>query len=875
MRLNINRKLQKVMIKTLGKKVVAGILAVVMLVSMIRIDCVFAQDVEIYPYTIFAGSAEEGAISVYSSGLNMNGVMAANGSVVSTCSMNINGGIKENIGENMPYYFGRLDWQYFQEDKSYISYEDYELVDNNLNINSPQVCYENLTLKGNLSLSAGLKAYRNLTLNGQNININNAVVMSKYGDVDISGQNVSITGLIYAPFGDLTISAQSINLNNVVIIAETVTLNGGNINVNYNGRIAEFLGYESEGLHLPFDDYVYLPDADGDRLPYAIEEYMGTDSNKTDSDGDGLPDGYEVIDLYTNPTHSDTDENGVIDSDEDFDNDGLSNIREFESNTYPYVKDSDDDGVYDGQEVIEIGSNPLSSDTDGDTLCDGDEVVLGLSPVVVDTDLDGIKDSAERFLQTFVHQVKNECEIEEVTLTMNATGTLESTTQIESIMNVDVDSSNVPGLIGEPFEITTTSDFEECTISFKLKEETLDCSLEDIIFLWYDEENQKMEILETTYDYQNCSVSTVVNHFSRYMIVDKQDWFDAWREELNYGSATALDTASKTVIAVDCSGSMYENDPIDPDSKNDENSPNECERYYAAYYFIQTMGIYDKVGIVTFNDSATVSCELTSTKSSLRAGISNFTSAGGTDFDSALTTSIDMLKNEGETTKKNIILLSDGESSVSNTVLSKAKASGIKIYTVGLGDCDDVVLQSIATKTGGEFFEAYSAKELVEIYGRIGMGDDFDKTDTDGDGLPDVIETAGIRTFIGTTYTTDPTNPDTDGDGLMDGEEVNPELKCRVYDLTAFGLGIVRSYYFTSISNPNKVDSDGDGYSDAEEVEIHKSNPRENEVTLYTLSEDFISVYYTGDEDWHNSTNHSRTSISYGGNQEWFFNNNY
>ena len=44
---------------------------------------------------------------------------------------------------------------------------------------------------------------------------------------------------------------------------------------------------------------------------------------------------------------------------------------------------------------------------------------------------------------------------------------------------------------------------------------------------------------------------------------------------------------------------------------------------------------------------------------------------------------------------------------------------------------------------------------------------DFDATDSDGDGLPDVIETE---------YThTDPLNPDTDQDGLTDGQEA--ELK--------------------------------------------------------------------------------------------------
>ena len=70
------------------------------------------------------------------------------------------------------------------------------------------------------------------------------------------------------------------------------------------------------------------------------------------------------------------------DGDEDFDDDGLTNLEEFLNNTYPYSNDSDNDGLLDGDEVKNYGTNPLVADTDGDGLEDGDEIILGTDPLV-------------------------------------------------------------------------------------------------------------------------------------------------------------------------------------------------------------------------------------------------------------------------------------------------------------------------------------------------------------------------------------------------------------------------------------------------------------------------------------------------------------
>jgi hypothetical protein len=64
----------------------------------------------------------------------------------------------------------------------------------------------------------------------------------------------------------------------------------------------------------------------------------------------------------------------------DQDHDGLSWSEEKELGTDPSRIDSDNDGLYDGEEVREYGTDPLNQDTDGDGYSDGEEVDAGFSP---------------------------------------------------------------------------------------------------------------------------------------------------------------------------------------------------------------------------------------------------------------------------------------------------------------------------------------------------------------------------------------------------------------------------------------------------------------------------------------------------------------
>ncbi|HTG35942.1 MAG TPA: Ig-like domain-containing protein [Thermoanaerobaculia bacterium] len=91
-----------------------------------------------------------------------------------------------------------------------------------------------------------------------------------------------------------------------------------------------------------------------------------------DSDGDGLPDDWELA-------HG-LDPNNPVDALDDPDQDGLTTLAEYQGGTNPFHPDSDGDGLPDGRE-IELRTNPLLADTDGDGLRDGLEVRTGSDPL--------------------------------------------------------------------------------------------------------------------------------------------------------------------------------------------------------------------------------------------------------------------------------------------------------------------------------------------------------------------------------------------------------------------------------------------------------------------------------------------------------------
>jgi hypothetical protein len=349
-------------------------------------------------------------------------------------------------------------------------------------------------------------------------------------------------------------------------------------------------------------------------------------------------------------------------------------------------------------------------------------------------------------------------------------------------------------------------------------------------------------------DAENDTVTVTVEHFSVYAVVklDEEGWARYWASKParcipadDPGTPDAL--AIDFVFVLDESGSMASNDPLGL-------------RRTAAKGVVDRLAEVsdnDRVGIVSFSTSARTLIGLTMLSTtfqvdSVKSAIDAVGAFGGTNIGAGATRGLDLLVADPITGRPRVIvLMTDGIGSYSDTITARAAAEGVVVYTVGLGSgIDEALLRRIADGTGGRYFSAPSAADLVAAFEEIGEVIRDDGTDTDGDGLTDCEEENGMlstwgmfdehldptlnEAFVGDRIvTSDPDDPDTDDDGLTDGEEMrgldlDEPLDLRDNEATREEYGFLISAgitkYFIMRSDPNDPETDGDGLPDFGEL---------------------------------------------------------
>lgn len=182
------------------------------------------------------------------------------------------------------------------------------------------------------------------------------------------------------------------------------------------------------------------------------------------------------------------------------------------------------------------------------------------------------------------------------------------------------------------------------------------------------------------------------------------------------------------VLAIDGSGSMNSSgfDTEDEVSDGERLSRFELTKKIASE-FIQKR-TQDNVGVVLFGDFAFIASPITYEKEIVVQMLS-YLSHGMAGQNTAIGEGVEMGVRSFKHSKAKsqvIILLTDGEHNSGRIspkdAVALAKKSGIKIYTIGIGnrgEADEALLKEIAQSSDGEFFHATSAKELKKVYEEI------------------------------------------------------------------------------------------------------------------------------------------------------------
>ncbi len=508
-------------------------------------------------------------------------------------------------------------------------------------------------------------------------------------------------------------------------------------------------------------------DTDQDGLSDRSELELGTDPLVWDTDSDGLPDGRETR-LGTDPLKADTDGDGTNDGTEnwnglnpltveglsvgllDLDGDGLPDRLELELGTDPLKNDTDGDGLNDALEHFEISTDPLLNDSDVDGVSDGEEVLSGTFPRLNDSDGDGLIDGTEVLLGT--DPLSRDTDRD---MLSDGTEVLSGTDPLK----MDTDG----GGLGDGLEATLSR--------YPLND------IDDIPFPPDGDGDGLPDLLEAVHGTDPSKRDT-----------DGDGLYDGTEILLLRTNASMVDT-DQDEISDGEEVLRTLTDPLRADTDGD--------------------GLTDGSEVMDWGTDP----------------LSSDTDADSLQDRNETVLGTDPLRFDTDGDG-----LSDGEEVMLGTGPLKADTDGggaidgieVRFGADPLDPRDDPPFRD---QDGDGLLDREEDKDLD---GKL----DDDETDpldpdTDGDGLGDAIEAKGLLGYI-----TDPRKKDTDGDGIEDHEEMVPGSDAYITDPTrkdtdGDGLndGDEVSGLFGLPSSPSSIDGDGDNLSDVMELNVSRTDP--------------------------------------------------
>lgn len=167
-------------------------------------------------------------------------------------------------------------------------------------------------------------------------------------------------------------------------------------------------------------------------------------------------------------------------------------------------------------------------------------------------------------------------------------------------------------------------------------------------------------------------------------------------------------------LIIDSSGSMLTNDPA-------------YKRLEAAKAYLVASLEEDRVAVVDFDDTARLLSGLLDVRigneinPTLRAAIDTIDSYGSTNIRDGILVACDELMQHGVAPIRGGILLTDGDHNVGEFGIPQEcfAAQGWPIYTLGFGAANEVLLQTVAADTGGEYIPISDVTSLVCEFQRV------------------------------------------------------------------------------------------------------------------------------------------------------------
>ncbi|MCI9370533.1 MAG: RHS repeat-associated core domain-containing protein [Lachnospiraceae bacterium] len=299
-----------------------------------------------------------------------------------------------------------------------------EMIDNE-NIYSKTFAFINCS---NVQVTNIIAAENDITVNCSKLTSGkNTVIYSKNGNININVGTMEFNGMIYAPNGIVTINAETANIEGIIICKKIITNTSKfqcyedplvfslytlfqqikndtiiNADIKIDNDSKFLIEYdcnkklEKVDVYVRYDnskEFEYFMELGNDKIIKIDKkfEYLDIALMGETILGETAKSNASSFDVYMGEIQyysCDTDEDGIFDRDE-----------VWLTNTNPYDCDTDGDGFSDYNECFVMFTNPLifteDTDLDYDGLLTSEEIALGTNPRLADSDFDGINDGAD------------------------------------------------------------------------------------------------------------------------------------------------------------------------------------------------------------------------------------------------------------------------------------------------------------------------------------------------------------------------------------------------------------------------------------------------------------------------------------------------